>query len=252
MEQETLRKMAIEQYLKGKTPFSIYQEMGRSKKWFFKWLHRYQSGDSQWYRDRSRAPRSQPNQTCPEIRKLVTNIRIGLEENPYAQVGTSAIRWEFKKLGLIPPSDRTINRILKREGLVKKNSLYPQRSGIPLFQNAPGDQQHPSGRPPRPTIHQRRWTFLFAQCHGSVEPPSLSSPPTKKRRPSRGSGLDQLLEDHGYARLSSGRQPTLFSGEQSSPPILRYCPQSLPFSGNRSGLYPYTRTLAQWSRGELQ
>jgi len=244
MEQETLRKMAIEQYLKGKTPFSIYQEMGRSKKWFFKWLHRYQSGDPQWYRDRSRAPRSQPNQTRPEIRKLVTNIRIGLEENPYAQVGTSAIRWEFKKLGLIPPSDRTINRILKREGLVKKNSLYPQRSGILLFQRTLRGQSHPSGGPPRAEIHQRRWTFLFAQHHGSMEPPGLPSSSTKKRRPGHGSGLDQLLEDHGYARLSSGRQPTLFPGKQSSPPFLRHCPQGLSFTGDRSGLYPHKRTLA--------
>lgn len=244
MEQETLRKMAIEQYLKGKTPFSIYQEMGRSKKWFFKWLHRYQSGDAQWYRDRSRTPRSQPNQTRPEIRKLVTNIRIGLEENPYAQVGTSAIRWEFKKLGLIAPSDRTINRILKREGLVKKNSLYPQRSGIPVFQRILRGQSHPSGRSPRTQIHQRQWTFLFAQHHGSLEPPGLPSSSTKERRPSHGSGLDQLLEDHGHARLSSGRQPTLFSREQSSSPFLRHCPQSLSFAWDRGGLYPHRRTLA--------
>ena len=244
MEEETLRKMAIAQYLKGKTPCSIYQEMGRSKKWFFKWFHRYQSADPQWYRDRSRAPRSHPNQTHPDIRELVTKIRIGLEENPYAQVGTSAIRWEFKKLGLIPPSDRTINRILKREGLVKKNSLYPQRSGIPLFQRTPRDQSDPAGGPPRAEIHQRRWTFLFAQHHGSLQPPGLSASSTKKRRPSRGSGLDQLLEDHGYTRLSSGRQPTLFPRKQSSPPFLRHCPQRLSFAWDRSGLYPHRRTLA--------
>ena len=244
MEEENLRKMAIEQYLQGKTPVSIYREMGRSRPWFFKWLHRYQCGDAEWYRDRPKIPRSHPHQIQPDTRKLVTNIRIQLEKHPYAQIGTSAIKWEFNKLGVIPPSDRTIIRILKREGLVKKNSLYPQRSRIPLFQKASGDQQHPSGGPPWTKIHQGRWTFLFAQCHGSLQPPDLPSSPTKKRRPSRSSGLDQLLEDHGHALFSPGRQRTLFSGKQSLPPFLWHCSQSLSVFGDRSSFHPHKRTLA--------
>jgi hypothetical protein len=244
MEEETLRKMAVEQYLQGRGPISIYHELGRSKQWFFKWLHRYQSGDAHWYRDHPRIARFHPHQISPEMRKLVINIRTQLEKNPYAQVGTSAIKWEFNKLGVIPPSDRTINRILKREGLVKKNSLYPQRSGIPLFQKASGDQQHPSGRPPWAKIHQKRWTFLFAQYHGSLQPPGLSSSPTKKRRPSRSPGLDQLLEDYRHARFSPGRQRTLFPREQSLPPFFWCCSQTLSVAGDRTGLHPNKRTLA--------
>jgi len=244
MEEETLRKMAVEQYLQGKTPISIYLEMERSKKWFFKWLRRYQSGDAQWYQDKPKTPHGHPHQTPAEMHKLVRTIRKQLEENPYAQIGTSAIKWEFKKLGVTPPSDRTINRILKREGLVKKNSLYPQRSGIPLFQKASGDQQHPSGRPPWTKVHQERWTFLFAQYHGSLQPPGLSSSPTKKRRPSRSPGPDQLLEDHGHARFSPGRQRTLFPREQSLPPFFWCCSQTLSVAGDRTGLHPNKRTLA--------
>jgi transposase-like protein len=244
MEEETLRKMAVEQYLQGKTAVSIYREMGRSKYWFFKWLRRYQSGDANWYQDRPKIPRSHPRQISPEMRKLIINIRTQLEEHPYAQTGTSAIKWEFQKLGVTPPSDRTINRILKREGLIKKNSLYPQRSGIPLFQKASGDQQHPSGGPPWTKIHQKRWAFLFAQCHGSIQPPGLSSSPTKKRRPSRGPGLDQLLEDYGNTRLSSSRQPSLFPRKQSLPPFLWHRPEGLSVFGDRGGLHPDRRTLA--------
>ena len=244
MEERTLRKMAVEQYLQGKTAVSIYREMGRSKYWFFKWLHRYQSGDANWYQDRPRIPRSHPHQISPEMRKLIINIRTQLEEHPYAQIGTSAIKWEFKKLGVIPPSDRTINRILKREGLVKKNSLYPQGRRIPLFHRSPGFQQHPSGGPSGAKIHHGRWAFLFAQYHGSLQPPGLSSSPTKKRRPSRSSGLDQLLEDYGHARLPSSRQPTLLPREQSLPSFLWHCPQSLSVAGDRGGLHPYKRTLA--------
>ena len=251
MEGETVRKMAVKQYLQGKAPISIYREMGRSKKWFFKWLRRYHSGDPDWYRDQSRAPRSHPHQTHPDTHKLIVSIRTQLEANPYAQVGTSAIKWEFKKLGLSPPSDPTINRILKREGLVKKNPLYPQRCGVPLFHRGSWRQQHPSGGPPWATIHQGRWAVLFAQCHGSLQPPGLSSPPTKERRSNRSFGLDQLLEDHGIARLPSSRQPTLFSREQSLPSLLWHCPQALSPAGDRSGLHPNRGTMAQWSGGKL-
>ncbi|MFX0124507.1 MAG: hypothetical protein ACFFAE_12815 [Candidatus Hodarchaeota archaeon] len=221
MEERTLRKMAVEQYLQGKTAVSIYQETGRSKYWFFKWLHRYQSGDANWYQDPPRIPQSHPHQISPEMRKLIINIRKQLEKHPYAQIGTSAIKWEFKK-----------------------NSLYPQGRRIPLFHRSPGFQQHPSSGPSRGKIHQGRWAFLFAQYHGSLQPPGLSSSPTKKRRPSRGPGVNQMLEDYGHARLPSSRQPTLLSRKQSLPSFLWHCPQSLSVAGDRGGLYPYKRTLA--------
>jgi transposase-like protein len=47
MEQE-LRKQAIERYLKGESPKSIYRDLDRVKNWFFKWLKRYQSGEPNW------------------------------------------------------------------------------------------------------------------------------------------------------------------------------------------------------------
>lgn len=52
MEQE-LRKQAIERYLKGEPPKSIYLDLDRSKNWFFKWLKRYQSGEPNWRGDQS-------------------------------------------------------------------------------------------------------------------------------------------------------------------------------------------------------
>ena len=179
MEEESFRKMAVEQYRQDKAPISLYQEMGRSKKWFFRWLHRYQSGDPLCYRERSRIPHSHPIQIRQDTHKLVPNIRIQLEQHPYVQAGTSSIKWEFKKLGNTPPSDRTINRILKREGLVEKISLYPHKGGgVPFVHKAPGPQQHPSNRSSWAKIYQKRWTLLFAPCHGPLQPPSLSPSPT--------------------------------------------------------------------------
>lgn len=238
MEEETLREMAVKQYLQGKDPVSIYREMGRSKKWFFKWLHRYRSGATDWYQDQSKAPHSHPYQICQEMRKLIVNVRTQLEQNIYAQIGAFAIKWEFKKLGLTPPSDSTINRTLRREGLIKKNALSPQRDQVSLFHRAFGNQPHPSGRSHGPQIYQERWPFLFAQRYRSLEPSSLSSSPTRQRRPSRGVGLDPLLEDHWDPRLSPGRQRALLSGKQSLPPIPWHRPQALSADGHRSCLHP--------------
>ena len=243
MGEETLRKMAIEQHLQGKSPISIYLEIGRSKYWFFKWLHRYQSGDTEWFKDKLKTPHHHPHTSSLKMQNLVKSIRIQLEDS-YAQVGTSAIKWEFKKLGVVPPSDRTINRILKRAGLVKKNSLYPKGSGISVFLQTPGIQQHPPGGSAGSKIHQKRWPLLFTPHHGSIQSSGLYQPSTKKRRPDRGHGIGSLLENHGNPGLPSGRQPTLFSRKQPPPSFLRHRPQALPFVGYRGCFHPHTGALA--------
>lgn len=252
MDEETLRKMAVQQYLQGKDPISIYCEIGRSKKWFFKWLHRYHSGETDWHRDQSKASRSHPNEIPPATKELIINVRTQLEQHSYAQIGVSAIRWEFKKLGVTPPSDRTINRILKKEGLVKKNSLSGKRGRISLFQGTSKYQSHPSSGSLGSQVHQERWTFLFAQHHRSGQPPSITVSPKKKKRRGCSYELAPLLEDHRYSRLSPGGQRTLFPGKQSLSSILWYRAQALPVDGSRGRLHPDWRTLAQWSRGELQ
>jgi transposase-like protein len=244
MEEESLRKMAVQQFMQGKSPVSIYQEMGRSKKWFFKWLKRYQSGNSEWYRGHSKAPHSRPHQTSTEIQSIVKKTRIHLEANPYAQVGVSAIKWQCQELGITLPSDRTINRILKKEGLIKKNTLYPQRSALPLFQEPLRIQQHSSGRSGGPPLYQERWPFLFSQYHGSLQSSHLSSSPTNQGRSGHRPWVAPMLEDFRNARLSSVRQRTGFPRKQSLPALLRNCYQTLSLSGNRTSLHPYWRTLA--------
>jgi len=125
MEQD-LRKRAINLYLKGESPKSIYSELNRSKFWFFKWLKRYQSGDPEWYKDKSRAPEKRPAAISEIDRQRIVSVRTRLESQKFAQIGASAIKWELSKSGFDFPSDRTINRVLKREGLVKKNFVHSQ------------------------------------------------------------------------------------------------------------------------------
>lgn len=126
MEQE-IRKKAIDQYLKGASPKSIYTESGRSKQWFFKWLKRYQTGDPEWYKNQSRAPKTKPTAISEIEKQRIISVRTHLESQKFAQVGASAIKWELTKSGYHFPSDRTINRVLKKEGLVKKNFVHSQR-----------------------------------------------------------------------------------------------------------------------------
>ena len=132
MEQE-IRKTAITRFIQGEKPKQIYESLNRSKPWFFKWLKRYQSGDPKWFLDRSRAPINRPKALSPTARKRIVRTRQHLESQKFAQTGPSAIKWELAKTGHRLPSDSTIKRVLKEEGLVKKNSLHPQGCRISVF-----------------------------------------------------------------------------------------------------------------------
>jgi len=132
MEQE-LRKTAVERYLKGESPKSIYTDLKRSKNWFFKWLQRYKSGGPEWYQDNSRAPIKRPTEINEIQRQRIISVRTHLESQRFAQIGPSAIKWELSKSGHSLPSDSTIKRILKSEGLIKKNFVCSQRRRVPVF-----------------------------------------------------------------------------------------------------------------------
>jgi len=123
---EEQKKQAIQRFLKGEKPKSIYTNLGRSKDWFFKWLKRYKSGAPEWYKKHSRAPIKRPGQISEHQKQSIVPTRNRLEAQKFAQTGVSAIKWELSKQGLLFPSDSTINRVLKREGLVKKNFIHPQ------------------------------------------------------------------------------------------------------------------------------
>lgn len=251
MDEETLRQIAITQYLQGKKPISIYRDLGKTKKWLFKWLKRYRSGDEHWYRDLSRAPVSHPNQTPPDTSQLITAIRNDLDSS-YAQIGVTAIRWEGQKLGLSLPSDSTINRILKREDLVKKNPLSPERSRVSLFTGPLGHQLYPSGRPRRSQVHQERRSILFFAYHRSGQSSGFYSSPTQKRRSIRSLSLDSLLENHGRTGFPPARQRTELSWQPPTPPIFGDRLATLPVDGDRGRFYPHRRALAECRGGKLQ
>jgi transposase-like protein len=125
--EEELRKQAVQRHIAGESPKAIYTSLNRSKKWFFKWLSRYQSGEANWFQEHSRAPLTRPSELSAADKELIASTRKRLDSAAFAQIGVSAIKWELRKLGLPFRSDSTINRTLKREGLVKKNTIFSQR-----------------------------------------------------------------------------------------------------------------------------
>lgn len=166
--EEEIRRQAILRNLQGEKPKTIYSNLNRSKKWFFKWFKRYKTGLDDWYKNKSKAPVKRPRQTGTDERELIITIRKKLEAESFAQIGASAIKWELHKLRVHLPSDSTIKRILKKEGLVKKNNLRCQGSRISLFQRAGVYQQHSSGRPCWPSIYQEGWQVLLTQHYGYI------------------------------------------------------------------------------------
>ena len=72
--EQTLRKTAIERYLKGEMPKSIYTDLRRSKNWFFKWLKRYKSGEPDWFKDHSRAPIKRPTEISDIERQRIISM----------------------------------------------------------------------------------------------------------------------------------------------------------------------------------
>ena len=97
--EQAQRKNAINRYLKGETPKTIYTDLKRSKYWFFKWLKRYQTGEPEWYKDKSRAPLKRPTQLSEIEKQRIISIRQRLESEKFAQIGVSAIKWELSKSG---------------------------------------------------------------------------------------------------------------------------------------------------------
>ena len=95
--EQNIRKTAIERCLKGEDPKSIYSDLKRSKEWFFKWLRRYKSGDPDWFRGKSRAPHWQPHAISEIEKQRIISVRHKLESEKFAQIGSSAIKWELRK-----------------------------------------------------------------------------------------------------------------------------------------------------------
>nr|QNO49328.1 hypothetical protein HONBAIEO_00022 [Methanosarcinales archaeon ANME-2c ERB4]QNO49419.1 hypothetical protein JHKIABMC_00025 [Methanosarcinales archaeon ANME-2c ERB4] len=124
---------AVNRYIKGDKPTDICKDAKRSKKWLTGWVNRFKTGEEEWYRSRSRAPKKHGRKTNEEIERVIVNIRKALivgneHESKYLGVGADAIQYRMNELGFSEdemPSASTIKRIVKKHGLkVNKRERY--------------------------------------------------------------------------------------------------------------------------------
>ena len=119
-----LRKKAIKRYKNGESPKEIYQSLGKGKTWFFKWLKHYKLDGEDWNKSHSRKPHQSPKRIDKIMEQTVIETRKYLEKKQYSQIGALAINYDLNKQGIIPPPISTINKILRRNNLVHKQTKY--------------------------------------------------------------------------------------------------------------------------------
>ena len=121
-DEEILRQQAIELHLQGEPIVDITNTIGKSRQWVHKWLNRYKSGDDKWYISLSNAPKKPIKAVPKDIEKMVVSIRQKLKDQKYAQKGAFNILYEFERFNIKPPSLSTINRIIRRNGLIDRGT----------------------------------------------------------------------------------------------------------------------------------
>ena len=114
------RQQAVQRYRRGESATEICASLGRSVRWLYKWLERAES-EGEWWTERPRGRHGRGNRSSPEIESLVVHTREQLEREDTFH-GAQSIAWELDEAQVPRPSIATINRILKRHGLVEKAS----------------------------------------------------------------------------------------------------------------------------------
>ena len=96
-------------------------------------------GNSEWYQSHSRRPHTSPNKIDKQIEKEVVDSRKRLQkrdtpETKYSFCGAVGVHYDLDKKGLDDkPSLSTINRIIKRNGLVENRERSENRSGKKIY-----------------------------------------------------------------------------------------------------------------------
>jgi len=124
-DKEEERIEAVNRYIMGDKPSNICKDANRSEKWLFTWVKRFKTGEEEWYKSQSNAPKKHGRQTHKDLESTIVTIRKALmagneHESKYLGVGADAIQYRMGKLGFLndeTPSASTIKRIVKRHGL---------------------------------------------------------------------------------------------------------------------------------------
>jgi len=130
-DQEWLRKAAVERAEAGEDHHAIWTSLNQSRTWFYKWLQRFRSGGSDWFRDYISGTDNPANRTPEEIEAIVKMARLSLY-NKEQFCGAQAIIWQLEDWDVRPlPSLSTVGRILRRHDLTHKRTGRYRPKGVP-------------------------------------------------------------------------------------------------------------------------
>ena len=119
----TARQRAISLRLAGRSVNYICAALGRVEAWFYKWWHRYLEDGPEGLYDLTRANHHVAQRIPPELERAILSVRRRLQAHAtpatrYSLIGATVILRELRALGVRPlPSERTIERVLERNGL---------------------------------------------------------------------------------------------------------------------------------------
>jgi transposase-like protein len=110
------RQEGLERYLAGDPIEVICREMGCSKSWLYKWKHRYQVTELDWFQEHSRRPETTPTKTPDALEAEIVRLRQTLSPDGSGTVSAGVIRDHLRQHRVESiPSRRTIYRILNRQ-----------------------------------------------------------------------------------------------------------------------------------------
>lgn len=142
--EERLREQAIRRHRNGETIAAICASLGRSRQWFYRWWKRYQSGEADWYRTRSRRPKRHGRAIGEQLEAAILASRARLEAAGLF-CGAQAIRWDLEDAGMADvPCDRTIARVISRRDRCRRRTgrYRPKGTKYPkLAADEPGQLQ---------------------------------------------------------------------------------------------------------------
>ncbi len=134
------RKQAIRRVIEGEAISKVCAELGRSRAWYYKWRRRYRQRGLAGLQDQR--PGHQPTQrTADDLRALILEVRDRLVSEAEAGryhlgIGAAQIAHELRSLGVTPPHERTIYRILRAAGRTQRLDTPQGHCPLPPVEKA--------------------------------------------------------------------------------------------------------------------
>ncbi len=159
---EQLRKRAIELYNNTINITEICKILNCSRRWFYKWLKRYQNNKEGWFIEKSRKPKTCKKKVDSNIEQLILETRNQLMLTPFMQYGPQAIFYHLKMKNMESPPVWSIARILKRNNVAHKKETYIPKGKKYPYEYLFSQQMDLVG--PRYLYSKRRFYFLNIIC----------------------------------------------------------------------------------------